>query len=155
MCWEQRGCASWFVYINMSTAVAFFVLLLLRGNFANASLWCYECGTHVTGEPDCSDFSHATTWTQFWRECSDDSICVKILPAWPSERNDLDTVRGCAPRTNHRGVEHQEGCWSHPTASHSLACFCKTDFCNAAHVTTPLLPTLFSVLGAVLVLIVR
>lgn len=54
---------------------------------ASESRWCYECGTGVEGQPDCEEFALASTWQAFWRECPKDSICVKILPAWPTERN--------------------------------------------------------------------
>ncbi|KAG0727215.1 hypothetical protein GWK47_035125 [Chionoecetes opilio] len=133
----------------MSTAALILMFLLLPRDSA-ANLWCYECGTQVAGKPDCEEFHQASAWTPFWRECSKDSICVKILPAWPSEHNVLETVRGCAPRANHRGVVHREGCWSHPTASQSLVCFCGTNFCNAAHATTPLLPAILTAVFAVL-----
>lgn len=131
----------------MGAAAAFLMLLLLPEELT-ANIWCYECGTQVTGKPDCEEFALATTWSPFWRECAKDSICVKIQPAWPSNRSEMETVRGCAPRANHRGVVHQEGCWSHPTESFSLTCFCATNFCNAAQATTPL-----SLLPAILVII--
>lgn len=129
-------------------AVIFVLFLLPRDLDASESRWCYECGTGVAGQPDCEEFAQASSWMTFWRECPKESICVQILPAWPSERNALDTVRGCTPRASHRGVVHREGCWTHPSAAETITCFCDSDLCNAALAATPLLSLLQSLLAA-------
>nr|XP_045603268.1 uncharacterized protein LOC123761344 [Procambarus clarkii] len=102
------------------------------------SLWCYECGTGVAGEPDCEAFAHASSWASFWRKCPKDHICVKTVPSWASS-DESRMVRGCSPGANLRGTPLKTGCWS-TTNSPTIMCFCDTDRCNAAR--TPTVPAL-------------
>ncbi|KAK3863404.1 hypothetical protein Pcinc_030827 [Petrolisthes cinctipes] len=61
-------------------------LLLLVPSARSEGMWCYQCGTGVHGEPDCEDFARASSWTQFWRQCAPDSVCVKSKPAWDDDK---------------------------------------------------------------------
>ncbi|KAG7175111.1 uncharacterized protein LOC121858536 [Homarus americanus] len=103
-------------------------------------LWCYECGTGVAGQPTCEDFARASSWTNFWRKCPKDYVCVKAMPKW-AMTNESHIVRGCTLQTNLRGDTHLEGCWSH-FSSAMIFCFCNTDRCNHARTSTPTILTL-------------
>ncbi|XP_071543539.1 uncharacterized protein [Panulirus ornatus] len=114
------------------------LLLIILQDTAGASdaLWCYECGTGVEGEPDCTAFARASTWTIFWRKCPKDYICVKTTGWAATDEAGRGVVRGCSPRANLKGVKHQEGCWSH-TSTYTVTCFCDRDLCNVAHTPAP------------------
>jgi len=105
-----------------------FIIFFLQQHVLGGSRWCYECGTGVTGSPDCLTFALSSSWQPFLRECSDDHVCVKIEPAWNSSLASR-VQRGCSPQHTLSGFKHQPGCWGHDSTAF-ISCFCYEDSCN-------------------------
>lgn len=136
MCGEGKKSDTSNIVVMDVTITTVLLLLVLRDALGDdeESLYCYECGTGVAGEPDCEDFIQASSWASFWRKCQKDHICVKSVPSWASG-DESRTVRGCSPRKNLQGVPYKEGCWSHATST-TIICFCTTNSCNTASTIT-------------------
>ncbi|XP_063598166.1 uncharacterized protein LOC134774708 [Penaeus indicus] len=141
------------------TAAALVLLACWRAvRGEEGALWCYECGTNVTGEPDCVEFLTSGTWTAFRRQCAGDDVCVKTVPGWNMADEEGASVkeswvsRGCTPQRSVGGVAHKDGCWSGPNSAF-LICYCSNDFCNAARTPAPALtPALLGLVAAYVVL---
>ncbi|CAL4065672.1 unnamed protein product [Meganyctiphanes norvegica] len=120
--------------VNIQSYTLFIALFLQKHVLGGSrslvapSRWCYECGTGVTGTKDCLEFAMASSWKPFLRECSDDQVCVKIVPAWNSSLYSR-TQRGCTPQQSLNGFKHQPGCWGSDGTSF-ITCFCYEDSCN-------------------------